>query len=143
MSEQIRPFDPDEDDVTQRWSRWIERFKLFLLVKKITDDTEQMNNLLYYGGEYLHLKYLPVKDGPDKFPDVIQKLTDIFNPPATAQVNIFKFNNGKQEEGELFDDFMSRLRMMADFCKFTDKEVQIKNRIIQACLSDQLRSCAL
>jgi hypothetical protein len=44
-------------------------------VKIITDDTEQM---LYYGGEYLHLKYLPDKNGYDKFPDVIQKLTDIF-----------------------------------------------------------------
>ena len=37
MSEHIKPFNTEQDNVAQRWTRWINRFKLFIEVKEITD----------------------------------------------------------------------------------------------------------
>ena len=62
MSEFIKPFDPDQENCAQRWSKWINRFKLFISVKKITDEPEKINNLLYYGGEHVYDAYELVKN---------------------------------------------------------------------------------
>ncbi len=38
----IKPFDPHDDNVQQSWNRWVDRFSLFLKVKKITVAEEQL-----------------------------------------------------------------------------------------------------
>ena len=90
MAESIRPFNPDGDDVGQRWNRWVERFKLFLRVKKITND-DMVDNQLYYSSEVKIEKYLPAKDANHKIDDVIKILSAIFSPPTTTQMSLFKF----------------------------------------------------
>jgi hypothetical protein len=107
MGESIKPFNPDGDDVGQRWSKWLCRFELFLRVKKIGDD-DKIDNLLYYAGEYVHEIYLPLRDANHTFDEVKGILNGIFNPPVNKQMNIFKFHNIKQFEDEPFDDFISR-----------------------------------
>ena len=145
MAESIRPFNPDGDDVGHRWNRWVERFKLFLRVKKITNDDDMVDNLLYYGGEVIHEKYLPAKDANHKIDDVIKILSAIFSPPTTTQMSLFKFRKMEQLVGEPFDEYVTRLRGCASFCGFatSDVENQLKNQIIQGCQSDKLRVRAL
>ena len=71
MTEHIRPYDPDGAKVSQRWSRWLDRMNLFMRVKKITEDSEKVDNLLYYAGEYVYEKYCPLRDETDKYEDVV------------------------------------------------------------------------
>ena len=57
----IKPFDPLGDNIQQNWNRWVDRFNLFLKVKKITVEEEQISNFLYYGGDYVYDAYQTVK----------------------------------------------------------------------------------
>ena len=101
MSEYIKLFDPDLENCAQRWSKWVNRFSLFLSVKGITDDTLCKNNLLYYGGEQVFDAYELVKDATsDKLSDVIDKLNKSFNPESNYTINAYKFRSTKQFEGE-------------------------------------------
>ena len=144
MGVSIKPFDPEGEDVGQRWSRWLDRFELYLQVKKVDDD-DKMVHLLYYAGEYVHDRYVPLKKRGDKYDDTVNALNGIFNPPVNKQMNIFKFQNMKQYEGELLEDFVSRLRGCVSTCGFSSGEIenQLKSQIIQGCISDKLRRGAL
>ena len=145
MAEHIRPFDPDGAETSQRWSRWLDRMNLFLRVKKITDESEKKDNLLYYAGEYVYEKYCPLKSQNDSYEDVVNKLSNVFIPPVNAQVSLYKFRNTSQQEEEPFDDFVTRLRFLAKQCGFEgdDLNTQLKNQIIQSCFSDNIRKRAL
>ena len=66
MSENIKPFNPETENCAQRWSKWLNRFKLFLTVKKITQESEQIDNLLYYGGEHVSETYELILAGNTK-----------------------------------------------------------------------------
>ena len=145
MSEFIKPFDPDQENCAQRWSKWINRFKLFISVKKITDEPEKINNLLYYGGEHVYDAYELVKNPTNDrtLDDVIDKLNKIFNPVANHGINALKFRCTKQYEEEKFDEYLDRLRAISKSCNFANENFELKNQIIYGCFSDKLKVRAL
>ena len=141
----IKPFDPHDDNVQQSWNRWVDRFNLFLKVKKITVAEEQISNFLYYGGDYVYDAYQPVKDeqADDTLKKVIDKITNVFVPIVSKNVGIFRFRNCKQHEGETFNEYLERLRELEKPCAFSDKNNELKSQIIQGCVSDELRRRAM
>ena len=145
MSEFIKLFDPQEENCAQRWSKWVNIFNLFISVKKIVEETEKINNLLYYGGEQVYETYELVKDvNADKLlTDVIAKLNTSFNPISNHTINSYKFRSTKQFEGEKFDDFLDRLRAIAKSCNFSDTNASVKDQIIYGCFSDKVKSRAM
>jgi hypothetical protein len=144
MGDSIKPFNPEGEDVGQRWTIWLERFELYLKVKKVAED-DRMVHLLFYAGEFVHEKYRSLKKVGDDYDAVVVTLNAVFNPPVNKQMNVFKFQNLKQFDGEPFDDFVSRLRSCVTTCGFgaADLDGQLKSQIIQGCLSDKLRRSAL
>ena len=144
MGESIRPFNPEGEDVGMRWGRWMERFELYLQVKEVKVESK-MVHLLYYAGEYVHEKYIPLKKVEDDYAAVVATLNGVFNPPVNKQMNVFRFQNMRQFEGEPIDEFVSRLRGTVNTCGFATghEESQLKSQIIQGCLSENLRRNAL
>ena len=141
----IRPFNPHEDNVQQKWLRWVDRFQLFLEVKKITDAKEQISNFLYYGGDYVYDSYQPLKDaGADTtLKSVVDKVTTVFVPVVSKNISIFRFRACKQFDGEPFSEYMDRLRDLVKLCNFSSVEEELKAQIIQGCSSDELRRRAM
>ena len=141
----MQPFNPNEDNVHQRWSDWVDKFKLFLSVKKIVDEQEQIDNLLFYGGDYVFKAYLPVKDASaDKtLKSVIDKISKCYTPSVSKHVSIFRFRNCAQLDEEPFAEYVDRLRDMAKPCGYANVDEEIKIQIIQCCRSEQLRSRAM
>ena len=85
----IKPFEVIYDgNMGQQWLRWVERFKLYVDVMKITDEKDKINNLLLYGGDDVFDVFLPLKGGSDGIAAVLKKLTDHFNPTANSQVSV-------------------------------------------------------
>jgi hypothetical protein len=74
---------------------------------------------------------------------VIGKLTKIFNPESNHTMNLYKFRSTNQYEGETFDEFMERLKAIAQSCKFTNSDDDFKHQIIYGCWSDKLRARAM
>ena len=145
MSEHIKPFNPELENCAQRWVKWVNRFKLFIEVKEIADPKKQINNLLYYAGEQVSETYETTKTvtADTKLEEVIEKLTKVFNPESNHTINRYKFRATKQHEEEPFDEFMERLKAVAQSCKFADTELEFKHQIIYGCFSDKLRSRAM
>jgi hypothetical protein len=145
MTEKVKVFNTEGEDVGLRWRKWLVRFDLYLKIHKIKDDAEQIDNLLFYIGESAHEKYLPLAKDSDKFADVVKTLNDVFNPAVNVQMNIFKFHNLRQHAGEPFDEFVTRVRGSASSCSFTATDVdnQVKSQVIQGCSSLSLRRAAL
>jgi hypothetical protein len=119
---------------------------LFLTVKEIDDETKQIDNLLYYGGEHVSEAYEAAITGVQKdtmLKAVMDRLYKIFNPEANHTINTFKFRSTKQFEGESFDEFLDRLKALAKSCNFTSGDSELKHQIIYGCSSDKLRARAM
>jgi hypothetical protein len=143
MSEYIKPFDPEEKNCAQRWSKWVNRFSLFGSVKKIVDETEKINHLLYYGGEHVYDAYELVND--KALSDLIDKLNKSFNPVANHTINSLKFRSTTQFRStkRKFDEYLETLRAISKSCIFTNVNAELKNQIVYGCFSDKLRNRAL
>ena len=141
----IKPFEVIYDgNMAQQWLHWVERFKLYVDVMKITDEKDKINNLLLYGGDDVFDVYLPLKDGSDDFAAVLKKLTDHFNPTANSQVGVFRFRRCYQYPEEKFDEFVNRLRDLAKTCEFgAALDGELKTQLIQGSNSENFQTKAM
>ena len=136
-------FEVNGTDVAERWSRYTERIILLFKLKKITDDEDKINCLLFYGGNDLMDKYKSVQETNDTFNTVVDKLDKRFNPISNKQFNIYNFQHIVQAAEEPFGEFVQRLREKAKFCGFTNLEDMMISQIITRCSSEQLKHQAL
>ena len=131
------------EDTAQSWSKWLRRFNRMLEINNINVDEQKKSYLFYYGGDEIEDIYDQNKDVSDSYDDVIKKITIHFNGTSNKQLNILKFRELYQFEGEPFDEFVSRLREKAKLCSFTDPNEEIKSQIIQKCISQDVKRKAL
>lgn len=55
----------------------------------------------------------------------------------------YKFRQAKQETGETFEQFYTRLRQLSRNCEFIEVDDEIKSQLIMGCVSTKLRRKAL
>lgn len=141
---QFTEFDvKDFDDINQRWTRWLSKLERYFTHQAENDDTTKINALFLFGGYDLETIYNQYKETADKYVDVKKKIVAHFNPKTSVQLNRFNFRNLTQFKEELFDEFVSRVRLAGDTCAFTNPEDEAASQIIQRCKSDKLKSRAL
>ena len=143
-------FDPsiDSGEIVVRWNKWTDRFRNMLLALAIDDDARCKALFLHYIGEETFDIYqtltLPTANAGETATDVaIRALTQYFSPRRNREFEIYKFRQTKQENGEDFITFVTRLRRMASTCEFADLNREIKSQVIQGCQSSRLRRKAL
>ena len=133
----------DLEDISQKWLKWITKLTRYFTFKELDDTDAKTNELFLFGGYDLEQVYKQVEEQHDDYDDVIRKLTAHFNTAHSAHLNRFKFRNIEQMEEETFDEFVSKVRIAAKTCNFTNEEEEITSHIIQRCSSDGLKSKAL
>ena len=90
----------------------------------------------------------PEKPGDKSFKDLVNKLSDHFNPTPSVIVQRFKFHGKFRQPGESITAYVAELRPLAEFCNFRamledmlrDQLVWgIKNDLMQQRLLQELK----
>ena len=137
------PFDPKTDVSTgaQRWEQWLKRFQRYLLAMDIKSKARQRAMLLYAAGPEVEAIFdtLPDSGDDDDFKTACEKLTEYFSPSKNVPFEVYKFGQAKQQEHETLDAYYTRLCTLAKTCEFADTDTELKQQIIEGCLSNRLR----
>lgn len=131
----------EQSDINERWTKWLARLERLLAIKNITLDPNKLNYLFYYGGEGIETIFDTYKETNKeyKYPEVVQVLTNHFNPKINYNMNTVHFRDISQHDGESFDEFVARLREKAKLCRFDKAEKEICLQIVHKCASESLK----
>ena len=140
------PFDTESDPTSLgiQWKKWILRLKNLFVALDIIEKVRQKASLLHYGGANLADIYCALASEDDKeCQQVKEKLVAHFEPKVNVTFETYNFRQLAQEHDESIDKSVTRLREAANRCDFHDEDREIKDQIVQKCLSERLRRKAL
>ena len=110
----------------------------------ITDDKQNRALLLYQAGQQAREVFDTLSDTGDNYKTALAKLDEYFLPIKNIDYETFQFCQATQKSDETVDQFVTRLRKLADHCEFTDLNCrELKLAVIQNCTSKRLRRYAL
>ncbi|XP_069140912.1 uncharacterized protein [Argopecten irradians] len=69
----------------------------------------------------------------------LDQLDQYFNPQVNVPFERHLFRNISQQPSETIDQLITRLRQKAEFCDFIDVNGQMRDQVIEKCLSHNLR----
>lgn len=144
--ESFPQFNPDVDKNTvgARWIEYKSRLTRFLVTKhseKIASIADEVlvANVLHYTGPKVAKLYDTVGQATDKYDDVIKKIDNFFNAKVHVDYERFVFWSAHQEKDEPFEAFVNRLRVLIQYCDYSDPEREIKTKAIIGCADQELR----
>ena len=131
----------DISTVAKRWEQWLKRFKRYLLAMDIKSKARQRALLLYAAGPEVEAIFDTLSDngGDDDFDTACEKLNEYFSSSKNAAFEVYKFRQARQQEHETLDAYYIRLCILAKTCEFVDTNIELKQQIIEGCLSNRLR----
>ncbi|XP_028413864.1 uncharacterized protein K02A2.6-like [Dendronephthya gigantea] len=138
----------DQGALGPRWKKYIARFRNLVVALNINDKKRQRALLLHYAGEHVNdifdtLPDTTATDDENPFEKAVEALTAYFTPKKNVVYEEYQFRQAKQEQGEKFMAFYTRLKQLSQTCEFTDPDREIKSQLIQQCISSKLRRKAL
>ena len=137
------PFDPkmDVSAVAQRRKQWLKRFQRYLLAMDIKSKARQRAMLLYAAGPEVEAIFdtLPDTGQGDDFKTAGEKLTEYSSRSKNVPFEVYKFRQAKLQEHETLDACYTRLCTLAKTCEFAVTVTELKQQIIEGCLSHRLR----
>jgi hypothetical protein len=139
-------YDSDKSNAGPRWERWVSRLENLFVGLNIDDEDRKRALLLHFAGERVYEIYdIEKKDTDATYIATKKVLKDYFEPKRNTQMEIYKFRNCKQPEGQSLDEYVTELRKMAKTCDFKPEAVdkEILSQLIQNCRSNRLRRRAL
>ena len=138
-------FDPvgDPTSLSQRWTTWKKRFETYLIALNITEDKQKRALLLYQAGQETQEIFETLTDTGTDYKTALSKLDAYFLPKKNVDYETFQFRQATQKSDETVDQFVTRLRKLAEHCEFTDLNKELKLAVIQNCTSKRLRRYAL
>ncbi|CAI9720143.1 Hypothetical predicted protein [Octopus vulgaris] len=133
----------DSIDIVEAFKKFKQKtqlvFKSFL--KGITDE-EKVSYILLWTGE----KGLDLFNGWDMSeadcnnPDtLLEKFERHLEPRSNHRIHRYEFQGLKQDPQETIDNFLSRLKNVAEKCKFRDKEERIVDQLIWGCAHKEVQ----
>ncbi|XP_061713508.1 uncharacterized protein K02A2.6-like [Cydia pomonella] len=136
----------DPVSVGVRWEKWKRALEIYFLAANIEEDVVKRATLLHLGGLALQEVYYNLPGAhAEKATDVdvynvaMEKLDAYFSPKQSRYYERYIFRLMKQDEGERFEAFLVRLRQQADKCKFTARDENLIDQIIEKGNSSELR----
>lgn len=144
-------FNPDGEAsaVSMNWTRWIEEFEAFADSKGLFNLAGNVNAnlraqrkalLLYHAGPRVREIHSNLPDtARDEYTQMVEHLTGHFHvaPNATFQRHLFR--KSMQQNNETVSQYCARLRTLGAQCAFPDLDNQIRDQIVETCISDKLR----
>ena len=139
----ILPFSPhgESSQVAQKWSKWKKSFQYFVTASGVRDDGRRKALLLHLVGLQTQEIFETLGVAEDA---TYQQSLDAFDGHFDMQRNVsFErsvFHNAKQKENESIEQYVTRLRRLAQYCEYNDiVEEQIRDQVVATCTSSTLR----
>ena len=134
-------------DLSREWERFNKHFTYYCMGPLASkDETVKIGYLLLCVGErgrqiHENTELSEVEKVKLKANlEVFQKYTE---PRKNALRAGYKFDKKYQGENELFDDFITDLRIVSKDCHFTDTDRRLRDAIVFHCYSDKVREKCL
>ena len=90
--------------------------------------------LLYAAGPEVEAIFNTLPDNGDNsdFETACQKLNEYFSPSKNVAFEVYKFRQAKQQDHETLDAYSKT-------CEFADTNLELKQQVIEGCLSNRLQ----
>ena len=134
----------DPNNLGHEWQKWLRSFRYFIVGQDITSPERTSALLLHLAGPevqeiYDTLDPLPGESGLKEDEVVIGRLNNYFLPKTNMTYERHIFRSIKQEPGESFDQFLTRLRLQAKKCGFSNLNENVKDQIVDGCKDSNFR----
>jgi hypothetical protein len=122
--------DVDQPTVGNRFMKYIDRFKNYMVAIDIKDKARKRALFLHTAGFKVQDILDTLEDTGDDFETAAGKLAEYFQPKKNSLYNIYQFRQIQQEQDETCDDYCTRLKQAAKLCEFPkewqDTEIQLQ-----------------
>ena len=129
--------------VAVRWRKWKRSFEYFISARGITDKGRKRCTLLHMAGLAVQDVFDTLTEvtdpDDDEFERAVKTLDGRFEYVANHRYERFVFRNMTVASGESYDQFVSRLRMQAAHCKFSDTEDVLCDQLLLCVRDSKLR----
>ncbi|CAI9734445.1 Hypothetical predicted protein [Octopus vulgaris] len=133
----------DSSDVVEEFKKFKQKaqlaFKSFL--KGTTDDEKVSYILLWSGNKGIDLyNSWDMSESDCNDPDtLLDKFERHLEPRSNHRIQRYEFQGLKQAPQETIDNFLSRLKNVAEKCKFKDREERIVDQLIWRCAHKEVQ----
>ena len=128
-------------NVDQNWKSFVQRFELYLTAINADKkgDTQKIMLLLTCAGAQAIDVYNPLYAGEnDKHEDIKTKLEGFCAPKKNETCERFVFRNTKQEKGEQFDSFLTKLKLRSKSFNYGKlRDGMIRDQIVYGILNQK------
>ena len=146
----ISPFEckGNSSALAPRWKKWLQSFQYFILAKGVVNDVQKKALLFHTAGIEVQELYETLTDpGTDTFWEdtateyekTVRTLNAYFVTKLNEPYERHVFRSMTQQYGETGDQFIARLRKLAQNYNFLDPDVDIRDQVIDKCRSSVLR----
>ena len=141
----VPPFNPngDQTSLSQRWTKCVKSFNYFITASGINNDERKHALLLHMVGPATQEIYetLGVNDqNENKLDTALAALNNHFKAKKNVPFERSVFRNANQNTGETTDQYVTRLRQLAQHCEYgNETDNNIRDQVISSCRSSKLR----
>ena len=138
-----------EGNLASNWKIFKQRFQLFVSAsgakEKLKEEGQLVDLLLHVAGNdamtIFNAFVYKENEKPHELKTVLTKFGEHFEPVVQDAWERWQLRQLKQNEGEKFDTYLTRLRTKAKDCQFPEAEVdnQIRDQLVQGVNSEKLR----
>ncbi|XP_071502622.1 uncharacterized protein [Diadema antillarum] len=139
------PFVEIDQNPGPQWGKWLGRFERLMVAMGVSDPKRKRALLLHYAGPKVDEIFDTLQDvGQESdYDKAVAALNKYFSPKSNSLYETYIFRQAKQEANESIDHFVTRLRQLAQNCKFHNADREIMVQIIMNGSSPRLRRQAL
>ena len=123
------------DSSTTNWRSYADQLNYYFIANEITTDKKKVAILLSACGQATFKTICSLVDADTlkdiKYDDLIQVLSEHYDPAPSSIVQRFKFYNRARAEGESIVNFVAALRQIAKYCEYGDTlNMTLKDRLV-------------
>lgn len=132
------------DKHKSKWGRWVKRFEGALKIFGIGPAMKRNMLLHYMGAETYNLlcDHLSPEDPEAKtYDEIVTLLEQYFDPEPLEMVELWKFRQRMQREGETVAEYITALQREAKYCGFGDYlQKGLRNQLVFGLRNQRIRS---
>lgn len=126
-----------------KWEQYIQRFEFYFAANSITDDKLKRATFLSSCGSEIfalcHSLVAPAKLDTVDFSSLTSKLMAHFAPKDSYIIRRFKFRKRVQGPHESISSFVAALRTLAEGCKFSNLEEELRDQMVVGIVDERLQ----
>ncbi|XP_058816399.1 uncharacterized protein K02A2.6-like [Topomyia yanbarensis] len=136
----FEPFDKNKS----KWSRWVKRFEGACQIFGIPENNRRNMLLHYMGADSYNLlcdHMSPAEPETKTYAEIVTALGEYYDPQPLEMVELFKFRQRTQREGESITEYITALQREAKYCNFGDYLSKgLRNQLVFGLRSQRIRA---